>query len=64
MKITLKAARVNAGLSSEEAAKELGVTRLTLYNWENNKISPRIEYVRKMCELYNCPFDMIRFGGK
>ena len=36
LKITLKAARVNAGLTLEEAAKTLGISRSTLISWEKH----------------------------
>lgn len=59
-KVSLKAARVNAELSTTEAAKQLGITRPTLHSWEIGKTSPRIEDLRKMCKLYNCPMDAIK----
>ena len=33
-KITLKAARVNAGLTQDETAHALGKTKQTIVNWE------------------------------
>lgn len=35
--ISLAAARVNAGLTQEELAEKLGVTRKSIQNWENGK---------------------------
>lgn len=35
MKVSLKAARVNANLTQIEAAKKLNVTKDTIANWEN-----------------------------
>ena len=40
-KITLAAARVNAGLSQQEAAKALGVSVATLQNYESGKTVPQ-----------------------
>ena len=37
MKITLKAMRVNKGLSQTDVANALGVTVKTLQNWEANE---------------------------
>ena len=34
MAITLKAARVNVGMTQEEAAKRIGVTANTISRWE------------------------------
>ncbi len=36
-KIKLAAVRVNAGLSQEELAKEMQVSRVTVANWESYK---------------------------
>ena len=37
LKIRLAAVRVNAGLSQEELAKKMHVTRVTIANWESYK---------------------------
>lgn len=39
-KITLKAARVNAGLTQEQAAKAAGVGRNTIISWERGRKQP------------------------
>lgn len=38
VKIRLSAVRVNAGLSQEELANKMHVSRATIVNWENNKV--------------------------
>ena len=53
MKITLKAARVNAGYTQKSASQRLGVNRLTLLNWEQGKTYPTISKFAEMCRLYN-----------
>ena len=40
MAITLKAARVNKGLTQDEAGKLLGVSQYTISNWESGKTYP------------------------
>ena len=52
LKITLKAARTNAGLSQKEAAKVIGVSNKTLHNWENGISSPDAKYIDAICDLY------------
>lgn len=52
MKITLKAARVNRGLSQTEAAKLLGYNRVTLRRWENGEIIPKWYRLYELCSLY------------
>lgn len=36
-KISLEAARVNAGLTQKELAEKLGVSNTTIVNWEKRK---------------------------
>ena len=58
--MTLKALRVAARISQEEAAKQLGVTRQSLSKWESGKFFPSGEYVVAMIDLYQCdPADMM-----
>ena len=60
-KITLKAARVNAGLSQKEAAKRLNISNKTLCNWENNITVPKADKIDAICELYGIPYDNLIF---
>ena len=53
----LKAARIAAGLTQEQAAELLGVSRQTISNWENNKTYPDIVRVIKMSDLYAVSLD-------
>lgn len=59
LKISLKAARVNAEMTLAEASKAIGVSIQTLYNWETGKTSPNMEKARKISEAYNFPLDCI-----
>ena len=52
MKITLKAARVNAGLTQSEVVRELGITKGTLINYEKYRTIPDIETAKAMASLY------------
>lgn len=61
-RISLKAARVNAGLSQKEAAEKLDISRATLQNYENGKTTPDVLMSRKIEELYRFPTDYILFG--
>jgi len=53
--ISAKAARVNAGYNSTDAARLLGVSRVTLNNYESGKTSPPWDIVELMSELYQYP---------
>lgn len=61
MKITLKAARVNSGLGQEEAAKQLGVSTVTLYKWESGKNKPNVKYLDKIQKVFGMPIEHIIF---
>ena len=64
MKICLKALRVNADLTQEEAAKIIGVTKATILNWENNNTSPTGTQLMKICAAYNCEIEDIFLPDK
>lgn len=61
IKLTLIAARVNAGFGATEAARLLGICRTTLWQYEHGKREPKWDMVRKMCELYRCPIDCLTY---
>lgn len=63
MAITIKAARVNVGLTQEEAAKELGITRATLANYESGKTTPSITMGQKIASLYKTSVDDLIFSA-
>ena len=57
MKIKLKALRVNADLTQEEAAKRMNVARETIQNWESHRTFPSVPALTRLCEMYNCTLD-------
>lgn len=61
MKISLAAARVNAGLTQKEAAVMLGVSNKTLAAWEKRESFPNAIQIQKICELYVVSYDNINF---
>lgn len=60
--ITMKAARVNRGITIKEAAKDLGIGERALYNYEAGITSPPIQVGMAMAKLYDVPLDMLDFG--
>ena len=52
MKFTLKGARVNVGLTQTEVAKEIGVNKGTLVNYEKYRTIPDVETAKKLAKLY------------
>lgn len=61
MAITLRAARANKDFTLDEAAKRIGVTKNTLWKWENGKAKPGIEYINKMLDTYGLRYEDIIF---
>ncbi|MBR3841155.1 MAG: helix-turn-helix transcriptional regulator [Erysipelotrichales bacterium] len=60
----LKEARMNSGLTQEQAAEKLMVTRQTISNWENEKSLPDIISVINMSDLYHISLDDLLKGNK
>lgn len=61
MQITLKAARINAGLRQDEAAKMLGISVSTLIKWEQSPESISALKQKDISDTYNIPIDNIIF---
>lgn len=64
MKITLKAARVNANLTQKEAGKLLGVTKDTVFNWENGRSYPSVKLIPNIERVYHISYNDIIFLPK
>ena len=60
-KMSLAAARVNAGYSQKEAAKKLGIGNKTLCKWENGKSKPTVDKIDAICDIYGLSYDEIDF---
>lgn len=57
--ITLKAARINSGLDQKEFAKFIGVSNLTVSNWELGKTEPNLTQLKKISEVSGIPIDFL-----
>lgn len=64
MLITLRAARVNAGLTQRDAAKSLEIGVNTLANYERGKTFPDVPTIKKMETLYGIEYKDIIFSAK
>lgn len=60
----LKDARVNAGLTQEQLAEKIMVSRQTISNWENGKSLPDIVSIIKLSDLYQISLDDLLKGDK
>ena len=52
-------ARKKCGLSQEEVAEKLGVSRQTISKWETDETIPDIYQSKKMAKLYNVSLDSL-----
>ena len=59
LKISLKAARVNANLSQEEVARKMKKAKVTINNWENGKTEIDYGNLNELCRLYSVTMDDI-----
>lgn len=59
VKISLAAARVNAGMTQAEVAKILHKTPQTIVNWENGRSLIDMANFTVLCELYKIPQSFI-----
>ena len=60
-KISIAAARVNAGKTQAQIAEALHVGKQTVVSWEKGKTSPTVRKAQEFCELCNVPFDRVSF---
>lgn len=61
MRLTLKAARVNVGLTQAEAAKAIGVSPDMISNWERFITFPDVTQLPKIERAYGVKYDDIIF---
>ncbi len=62
MKISLKAARVNAELTREDVAKTMGYNKYTIMQWELGDAIPRADIFMELCALYHVKAEDIELG--
>lgn len=61
MKVTLKAARVNRGLTLAEVAKTIGISKNTLINYEKGVTPPKLNKLDALLTLYGASYNDIIF---
>lgn len=62
IQISLKAARVNAGLTIKQASKQIGIGKDRLIKWEKESALVNPIYQKKISDAYHFPIDYIFFG--
>lgn len=61
-KITLRAARVNAGLSAKEVGEKLGKSFQTVLKYEADSTNIPHDLGKELAKLYHYPYDFIFLG--
>lgn len=59
LQISLAAARVNAGMTQQDVAEKMHISKQTIVNWEKGKIRPKPAQFEMMSRLYGMPVDNI-----
>lgn len=60
-KISLAAARVNAGYTQKEVAERLNMGERTIRRWESGKTAPTVDKFIELCRLYNRPATAVKY---
>ena len=60
----LKDVRMQAGLTQEQVAEKIMVSRQTVSNWENSKSLPDIVSIMSLSDLYQISIDELLKGDK
>lgn len=60
IKITMAAARVNAGLTQKQFAEQCGVSESTVIKWESGVSHPHIKRLPLIEKAYGIPLDNVR----
>lgn len=61
MSISIKAARVDKGLTQQDMATALGVTKKTVGSWESGKTKPTLDKIEAICALLGRSYDEIKW---
>lgn len=51
--------RKTKGLNQNKIAKQLGVSRQSMYKWETGACMPELDKIKKMAEIYNVTYDYL-----
>jgi len=58
--MTLEALRVNRGLTQQDVADKLGVSRQTVGKWESGEVRPKELVIYALAKLYDVDIDVIK----
>lgn len=58
-RITMAAARVNAGLTQSQIAEKMHVNKATVVGWEKGRVAPKPAYFKLYCEICKIPTEYV-----
>lgn len=58
----LRQLRLDCGMTQEQVAGKIGLTRQALSSYESGRTRPDIEMLMRLCEVYNTDLDAILYG--
>ena len=61
---TIRQLREERGWTQLELAYRLGVTPVTIYNWERGRTEPRVSQFRQLARLFGVSMDEIALVGE
>lgn len=61
IKISMAAARKNAGLTQRQVCETLNISKTTLVNYEKGRTIPDLKMGSDIAALYDIPIDNIKF---
>lgn len=61
-RMSMKALRIDRGLTQAEFASALNVTKKTVSSWESGKTHPKVDKIEAICEVLSVPYDDIRWN--
>lgn len=59
--LTLRAARVNKGLSIDQAAYTLRISESTLFSWEMGRTFPRVDDIDRLLAFYGLEYEEVNW---
>ncbi|BFH17244.1 helix-turn-helix domain-containing protein [Paenibacillus melissococcoides] len=60
LQLSLEALRINAGMTQQDVADKLGVSRQTVMKWEGGHAEPKELVIYALAKLYDVDLDVIR----
>lgn len=58
--VSMASARVNAELKQDDIAREMGVSKQTIINWEKGRVVPKPAQFQMFCMICKIPKDNVK----